>query len=105
MKGERELGLDCAHTRDCARRIDARWIKRRNARLLCGVAERRLPPVSTVVSSILSATPSHHIGVANGIMAISRQLGIVSGYSVAGGLLAVSEPEEVRRPRSVHSLR
>ncbi|HLQ34270.1 MAG TPA: MFS transporter [Chloroflexota bacterium] len=39
-------------------------------------------------SSILSATPHDRIGVANGIMAISRQLGIVSGYSVAGGLLA-----------------
>src|SRR5947209_2684221 len=39
-------------------------------------------------SSILSVTPPHRIGVTNGIMAISRQLGIVSGYSVAGGLLA-----------------
>jgi len=39
-------------------------------------------------SSILSVTPRDRIGVTNGIMAISRQLGILSGYSVAGGLLA-----------------
>lgn len=39
-------------------------------------------------SSILSATPSDKLGVANGIMGISRQLGIVMGYSVAAGLLS-----------------
>jgi MFS family permease len=39
-------------------------------------------------SSILSATPHDRIGVANGIMGISRQMGIITGYATAGGLLA-----------------
>ncbi len=39
-------------------------------------------------SSILSATPPDKLGVANGIMGISRQLGLVIGYSISGGLLA-----------------
>jgi EmrB/QacA subfamily drug resistance transporter len=39
-------------------------------------------------SSILSVTPAERLGVANGIMGISRQFGLVLGYSVAAGLLA-----------------
>ncbi|MBV9120994.1 MAG: MFS transporter [Chloroflexi bacterium] len=38
-------------------------------------------------SSILSVTQPDKLGVANGIMGISRQFGIVLGYSAAAGLL------------------
>ncbi|MEK7215005.1 MAG: MFS transporter, partial [Chloroflexota bacterium] len=39
-------------------------------------------------SAILSVVPSGRLGVANGVMGVSRSLGMLSGQTLAGGLLS-----------------